>query len=356
MGDLSTHNQQICLEIHEQGHQHLVQGVSTVQQGEGDEAASRCRRPDTSVQPLVQPCSRGPCGTAANLCIRFPLSLHACGQVYTVGGSIKTMSAVDCADAFIAAWVSRFGVPANLTSERGAQFTAVVWSALCLKLGVSHQMTTAYHPQSNGIEERAHRQLKDALHSRLAGVQWPQHPPWVLLGLRAVPKEDSGISSAELAYGAPLSVPGQFITAEEPPPAGFVEKLRSAPPPPPPPPTRQPTYAEMAAKPPAALMAAKFVYVRRGGVVPPLEPLYLGPYQGLDNGPKVFRLAIGGRAESVSIDRLQPHLGTADVLPQRPPTRGRPPWRSVQSCPSGSTLAGSNVAATAAATNPGVNM
>jgi hypothetical protein len=37
----------------------------------------------------------------------------------------------------------------------------------------------------------------------------------------------------------------------------------------------------------------------------------------------VFRLAIGGRAESVSIDRLKPHLGTADVLPQRPPPRGR---------------------------------
>jgi hypothetical protein len=119
------------------------------------------------------------------------------------------------------------------------------------------------------------------------------------------------------------------------------------------PPKRQLTYAEMAAKPPAALMAAKFVYVQRGGVVPPLEPLYLGPYQVLDNGPKVFRLAIGGRAESISIDRLKPRLGNADVLLQRPPPRGRPPSRGIQSCPSGSTLAGGNVAATAAATNPG---
>ncbi len=113
-------------------------------------------------------------------------------------------------------------------------------------------------------------------------MQWPQHLLysgccWVLER-----DEDSGISSAELAYGALLSLPGQFINAEEPPPAGFVEKLRTASPPLP---TRQPTYAEMAAKPPAALMAAKFVYVRRSGVVPPLEPLYLGPYQVLDNEP-----------------------------------------------------------------------
>jgi transposase InsO family protein len=143
---------------------------------------------------------------------------------------IKTMSAVDCADAFIATWVSRFGVPANLTLDRGAQFTAAVWYALCLKLGVSQQMTTAYHPQSNGIVERTHRQLEDP---STPALQWAQHLPWVLLGLRAAPKEDSGISSAELAYGAPLSLPGQFITAEEPPPATFVEKLRSASPLPP---------------------------------------------------------------------------------------------------------------------------
>jgi transposase InsO family protein len=99
------------------------------------------------------------------------------------------MSAVDCADAFIAALVSRFGVPSNLTSGRGARITAAVWSALCLKLGISHQMTTAYHPQSNGMVERAYRQLKDALRSCLAGVQWPQHLPWALLGLRAAPKK-----------------------------------------------------------------------------------------------------------------------------------------------------------------------
>jgi hypothetical protein len=199
-----------------------------------------------------------------------------------------------------------------------AQFTAVVWSALCLKLGVSHQMTTAYHPQSNRMVERAHRQLKNALCSRLAGVQWPQHLPWVLLGLRAAPKEDSDISSAELAYGAPLTLPGHFIAAEEPPPATIVEKIR------PHLRRRRPGCPRMrkwqpSRPPPAALMAAKFVYVRRGGIVPPLDPLYLCPYQVLDNEPKVFRLAIGGREKSVSVGRFKSPLGTAGVLPQLPP-------------------------------------
>ncbi len=82
---------------------------------------------------------------------------------------IKNMEASTCADAFIADWVSRFGVPATVTSDRGRQFTSAVWETVCNKLGFHHVTTTAYHPQSNGMIERAHRQIKDALRSRLAG-------------------------------------------------------------------------------------------------------------------------------------------------------------------------------------------
>ena len=51
--------------------------------------------------------------------------------------------------------------------------------------------------------ERTHRQVKDTLRACTAGADWPSHLPGVLLGLRAAPKEDSSISSAELLYGAP---------------------------------------------------------------------------------------------------------------------------------------------------------
>jgi hypothetical protein len=65
------------------------------------------------------------------------------------------------------------------------------------KLGVSPKMTTAFHLQSNGVVEMFHRRLKNALHARLAAADWPLHLPWVMLGLRAAPREDSGISAAE---------------------------------------------------------------------------------------------------------------------------------------------------------------
>ena len=51
--------------------------------------------------------------------------------------------------------------------------------------------------------------------------------PWVLLGLRTVPKDDLGALSAEMVYGAPLTIPGDFITPPpEVDPAGHLWQLR----------------------------------------------------------------------------------------------------------------------------------
>ena len=169
--------------------------------------------------------------------------------------------------------------------------------------------------------ERTHRQLKDALRSRLAGSEWPSHLPWVLLGLRAAPKEDSAISSAELVFGAPLSLPGELLSSTEPPVSSFVARLQLARPPPA---TRPLTYAQAAASVPPALFAARFVYIRQGGVVPPLSLLYQGPYRVISRNSKFFNLEVGSRTEVVSVDRLKPHLGGPDVTPAQPPRRGRP--------------------------------
>ena len=135
-------------------------------------------------------------------------------------------------------------------------------------------MTTAYCPQANGMVERSHRQLKDSWRSRAAGADWPSHLPWVLLGLRAAPKDESGISSAELVLGSPLTLPGQFLSSPEPPPADFVQQLQRAPSPPP---TRPLTYAEAVAVPSPALSMADYVYIRRGGTIPPLRRCTAAP-------------------------------------------------------------------------------
>ena len=71
--------------------------------------------------------------------------------------------------------------------------------------------TTAYHPQANGLCERFHRSMKAALRASLHDDSWVDRLPWVMMGLRMAPKEDLQTSPAELLYGQPLRVPGDFL-------------------------------------------------------------------------------------------------------------------------------------------------
>ena len=138
--------------------------------------------------------------------------------------------------------------------------------------------------------------MKDALRARGSAAAWADHLPWVMLGIRAFLKDESGTSAGEAALGHMLAVPGQLLTTTAPqgdrpaPPAVI--------------PAAKWTYAEAAATP--ALDGATHVYVQRGGVGPPLVDNYAGPYLVLEKGPKV-----------VSRDRLKPHVGLAP-----------PRWRS----------------------------
>ena len=100
---------------------------------------------------------------------------------------LASTTADDCATALVQHWISRFGVPDTITSDRGPQFTSALWASLCARLNITHQPTTAYHPQANGLVERFHRRLKAALRSRCAAADWYHHLPWILLSFRTTP-------------------------------------------------------------------------------------------------------------------------------------------------------------------------
>ena len=236
---------------------------------------------------------------------------------------LASTTASSCADALLTHWVSRFGVPAHLTSDRGPQFVSALWQRLCAVLGITHHQTTAYHPESNGMVERFHRSMKNSLRARCVDGSWFQQLPWVLLGLRTTPKEGIGLSAAEMVFGTTLCLPGEFLSVPEPPPSEFFSQLRHAfssfaPPPP-----------VHAAVPPSRedlrLRTCSHVFVRRDGHVPPLSPLYTGPFLVLHRSSKTFQLQVGTKSDNVSVDRLKPCLSSAPVVPQQPPTRGRPP-------------------------------
>jgi hypothetical protein len=120
------------------------------------------------------------------------------------------MSAAACAKALVF-WISHFGVPEMITSDRGPEFTSNIWSQLRERLQISYRPATAYHPESNGAVERLHRCLKDALHARAAAVT--SELPFVILSLLAQPREDTGLSLVEVVFGTPIVLPTNFCKA-----------------------------------------------------------------------------------------------------------------------------------------------
>ena len=79
-----------------------------------------------------------------------------------------TVTAKDCATVLLRHWIARFGVPQDVTTDQGTQFTSTLWAELMALLGIKALRTTSYHPQCNGMVERVHRVLKERLMARAA--------------------------------------------------------------------------------------------------------------------------------------------------------------------------------------------
>ncbi|XP_005108961.1 uncharacterized protein LOC101846463 [Aplysia californica] len=162
--------------------------------------------------------------------------------------------------------------------------------------------------------------------ARLHSPNWMEQLPWVMLGLKTVPKEDIGTSVAELVYGEPLTIPGELIAATATPFCAteqlndFRGQAQSFLP------TPTSRHCQPPNKVPSTLTIAKYVFVRCDASQRPLQRPYTGPYVVAARNSKTFDILMGNRTETISIDRLKPaHVETSQpVLIAHPPKRGRP--------------------------------
>ena len=71
---------------------------------------------------------------------------------------------------------SRIGVPRAIISDGGLHFCNRSFENLLKKYGVTHKVSTAYHPQTNGQAELANREIKHILEKTVA----PNRKDWLL--------------------------------------------------------------------------------------------------------------------------------------------------------------------------------
>jgi len=94
--------------------------------------------------------------------------------------------------------------------NKGRQFESQLWHEFSVLLGTKHLHMIAYHPISNGLIERLHRQFKASLKAYSHPDRWTEALPLVLLDIHTSLKDDIGCTSAELVYGCTLHLPGEF--------------------------------------------------------------------------------------------------------------------------------------------------
>lgn len=220
---------------------------------------------------------------------------------------IPNQEAETVARAFYQGWITRFGSPLRITTDRGRNFESRLFRQLNCLAGTTQIHTTAYHPAANGMVERFHRQLKAAIKCHETS-RWTETLPTVLMGIRAAWKDDLASTSAELVYGEPLRLPGEFLqiarATVEDDTGSFLKELRrhfnelrpvEG--------TRHGVKQHFVFK---DLPTASHVFLRDDTVKSPLQQPYTGPYQVIRRHERAYAILVKGKEVTVSIDRLKP--------------------------------------------------
>lgn len=99
--------------------------------------------------------------------------------------------------------ISIHGEPKNIITDRGVQFRSKEWTSFIARTGIKHNMTSGYHPQANGIDERFNGTLIRIL---LAYVdenqeQWDRQVKWAVYLYNTTVHDSTGFTPYHVMYG-----------------------------------------------------------------------------------------------------------------------------------------------------------
>ncbi|KAL0156943.1 hypothetical protein M9458_048189, partial [Cirrhinus mrigala] len=101
-------------------------------------------------------------------------------------------------------WVFRlYGLPEDIVSDRGPQFTSQLWAGFFRLLGVNISLTSGYHPQANGQAERLNQRLTRFLRSYCHDHQedWSRFLFWAEYAKNSLRKPASNLTPFQCILG-----------------------------------------------------------------------------------------------------------------------------------------------------------
>ena len=151
------------------------------------------------IGPLIPPSTEGHrfVLTIVDLATRFPEAIP-----------MKNIDTLSVAEGLVTVF-SRVGIPDEILSDRGGQFTSELMGEIDRLLGVQPLFTTPYHPQGNSVCERMNGVIKSVLKKlcQEKPSDWHRYLPAVLFAIREMPNDTLKFSPFELLYGRRVKGP-----------------------------------------------------------------------------------------------------------------------------------------------------
>ena len=96
-----------------------------------------------------------------------------------------------------------YGLPKTVQTDQGINFLSRIFKQTLQSLGISHSVSSAYHPESQGALERWHQTFKSMLKKYCyeTGNDWDEGVPFVLFAICDAKQESLGFSQAQLVFG-----------------------------------------------------------------------------------------------------------------------------------------------------------
>ena len=115
----------------------------------------------------------------------------------------------DVARVFINEIIRFHGVPKKIISDRDPRFASRFWTCMQSALGTQLNLSTAYHPETDGQTERVNQVLEDMLRMYVMDQQshWEKYLPLVEFAYNNSYHSSIGMPPFEALYGRPCRTP-----------------------------------------------------------------------------------------------------------------------------------------------------